>query len=156
MRKSGGFTLLEICLAVLMALLIFTISVPSVRGLLADSRLHKSFETFDGLAQDARLRSIRDRRPYLLVWDDKSIELRPAEPTTADEKLDFPVIEPDKGESYDIELTGALAEKPAKEWIFWPTGTCEPATITYQSVMGHWLAKYDPLTVQGELESNAK
>lgn len=155
MRTRGGFTLLEICLAVLMALLIFTISIPSVRGLLADARLHKSFETFDGLAQDARLRSVRDRRPYLLIWNDKGIELQPAEPTTADEKTDIPVIEPERGETYDIELTSALMEKPAKEWMFWPTGTCEPATITYQSRAGQWVAKYDPLTAQGELESNA-
>jgi type II secretory pathway pseudopilin PulG len=149
-RRKNGFTLLEICLAIFIAVLLVTLAVPSMSGLLAERKLKRSFESFDALARDAQAQSLTERRAYVIAWDAKGLALRPQQPRNAGEeqgaRLDFA----DK-ETFDLNLPAALVPKPRREWIFWPTGTCEPATVFYHGAAGAWTADYDPLTVRAEL-----
>ena len=155
-RTHGGFTLLEICLAVFIALLLVTLAVPSLSGLLAGQEAKRSFDNFDALAREAQSRSVTERRPYLLAWDKTGIDLRPAPGETMTPGRETPIEEGAKPsridfaekETYDLELPAALVKKPALEWIFWPSGTCEPATVTRHSAGGGWSAVYDGLTVR--------
>ena len=48
----------------------------------------------------------------------------------------------------DLLLPGALVKDPPRIWTFWPTGTCEPATIICRVPDSPWTATYDPLTEQ--------
>ena len=120
------------------------VALPSLGLLFSEQRLRRSFDKFDALAVRAQALSMTERRPCFLVWDKTGITLSDEQTPTA--HLDFG---PD--EKIDIQLPAALIANPPKRWAFWPSGTCEPANILYRGGAGHWIARYDPLTVRGAL-----
>ncbi len=60
-----------------------------------------------------------------------------------------------KGSVLRLSLTAALAEKHPAEWIFWPSGNCEPAIVQFKGPVGVWTANYSPLTAQPEITQYA-
>jgi len=60
-----------------------------------------------------------------------------------------------RGSALTLTLPAALTAKPAGEWIFWPTGTCEPAIVRFVGRAGTWTANYSPLTGYGQLANYA-
>lgn len=149
-HRQAGFTLLEICLALAIGVMIIALSVPSIAGLLAEKRLKQSFERLDRLASVARVRSVTEQRAYGLLWDRKGISLMPMEREAASER-EKPVerLEFEEKESFQLRRTAALLKDPPSEWIFWRNGTCEPVQIAYKGSGGSWLVNYDPLTARG-------
>jgi len=150
MSRRAGFTLLEICIALFIALLVITMAVPSVLSLLAEQRLKTSFEAFDGWVRKAREKSIAERRAYALVWEEDGIALITPErrdtddPEALPERLVFA-----EGESFKISRPSALMKEPPGEWVFWRSGLCEEAEISYAGASGSWRVHYDPLTTRG-------
>src|SRR5207302_2912816 len=129
------------------AVLIIAAAVPSVEGLVAERRLKASFDAFDDLVRNAQARSMTEQRAYLIVWDKKTIFLRPEAPLNPAEAAGVAQLKADDPENFDVQFPAALLQAPPKVWVFWPSGTCEPANVTYSGKAGHWTAKYDPLTV---------
>lgn len=142
--RHAGFTLLEICLALMIAALLIALATPSIAGLLAEQRLKESFECFDSMVTEARRKSITEQRSYALVWMKDGIALAPAGQSTAADTLAFA-----KDESFQLRRLAALSPKAPAEWIFWPSGICEPAQIAFQGKAGTWLVQYDALTTRG-------
>ena len=150
MSRRAGFTLLEICIALFIAMLVITMAVPSVMAMLAEQRLKASFDTFDGWVRKAREKSIAERRTYALVWAEDGIALVPAEGRDTDE----PDAEPErlvfaKGETFTLERPSALMKEPPGEWVFWRSGLCEEALVSFKGGAGSWRVHYDPLTARG-------
>lgn len=148
--SRAAFTLLEICLAIFIAMLLVTLAVPSVSGLLAERKIKRSFDAFDALAHEAQSRSLTEQRAYVLAWDEDRIRLRPQLPKAKEPVLDNPHLDFVDHETFDLDLPAALLKKPARQWVFWPSGTCEPATVIYHGTAGEWTASYDPLTVRAD------
>lgn len=154
-RKSDGFTLIEIAIAVFIMLLMLMLAVPSMNGVMADRRLRQSFDSLNKLVQQAQERSVAERRPYLIAWEKDRLVLRP-EALKKDEAPKPPAtMNFKRGEAFALTLPAALREKPPAEWAFWPTGTCEPAVIDFKGPDGSWRATYSPLTAQAELSKYA-
>jgi Tfp pilus assembly protein FimT len=150
MNRRDGFTLLEICLAVAICVMLVLIAVPSVRGVMKEQRLHATFDAFDGLVRKAQARSMDERRTYTLVWSKEGIELVPLdtkEGETAPPEAERLALGGD--EKYALERPAALTKNPEPVWTFWRSGVCEPAIVSYQGPLGSWTAKYDPLTAHG-------
>ena len=108
MSRRSGFTLLEICIALFIAMLMLTLAVPGVLAMLAEQRLKASFETFDGWVRQARERSITERRTYAMVWSEEGIELRAVERRATDPED----AEPERflfteGETFQLGRPGA-------------------------------------------------
>lgn len=154
-RHSRGFTLIEIVIAIFILLMLLAMAVPSVTGVLADKRLRRSLDSFNNLVHQAQERSLAEHRAYLLVWTDKGIAARPEILVKGDDPSPIAELPLGKNESISLYLTAALTKDPPPEWIFWPTGTCEPATIKYASRDGTWSAKYSPLTARADLTNYA-
>jgi prepilin-type N-terminal cleavage/methylation domain-containing protein len=152
MQRRGGFTLIEIVMAIAMAVVILMLAVPSVRGVLADRRLRKSLDDVNGLVFQAQERSITERRPYLIVWRDKQFVLRPEGFLPGEDRKAVATLKWQKGESFTLNFPNAIEEEPPSEWIFWPSGNCEPAVVTYGGPNGVWTARYSALTARAELE----
>jgi type II secretory pathway pseudopilin PulG len=149
MNRRDGFTLLEICLAVAICLMLVLIATPSIRGAMAERRLREKHDAFDRLVRKAQARSMDQRRTYVMLWTKDGIDLVPQE-TKLDETAPAPErLAVGEGEKYVIERPAALAKDPAPTWTFWRSGVCEPAIISYQGPEGSWSVKYDPLTAQG-------
>ncbi len=155
MSRRAGFTLLEICIALFIGLLLISIAVPSVTSMLAEQRLKASFDAFDGWVRQARERSITERRSYALVWSEKGIALVPVEGRETDEAAaEEAAGEPEglvfaEGETFEIKRPSALMKEPPGEWIFWRSGLCEEAVVSYAGEAGKWTVRYDPLTARG-------
>src|SRR5947207_15662596 len=78
MRYQRAFTLVEIVIAIFILLLLVLLAVPSLNGVLADKRLHRSLDGFNDLVRQAHERSLAEHRAYLIVWNDTDIRLQPA------------------------------------------------------------------------------
>ena len=155
MQRARGFTLIEIALSIFILLLLLVLAVPSFSGVIANRRLKQSLDEFNNLVREAQTRSVTERRPYLVVWGKNNVVVRPeafAEDEEAKAKAEF---RPSRGSTLRLSLPVALAEKYPAEWIFWPSGTCEPATVRFQGPAGSWTANYSPLTGRPEITSYA-
>ena len=151
MRYRAGFTLIEMAIAIVIAIVLLSLAVPSVSGVLADRRLRRSLDGLNGLVRQAQERSVSERRSYLIVLRDKKFALR-AEGLLKGEAAGAVATLPwRKGESYRLFFPAAIDEDPPAAWIFWSTGTCEPAVVTYQGPDGSWTAKFSALTARPEL-----
>jgi len=136
-------------------MLLLLLAIPSLRGVFTNRRLKSSFDRFNGLVREAQERSVTERRSYLIVWRKDNMILRPetfAKGEKPEPIAQFPL---GRGEVLKLSLSAALKKKYPAEWIFWPSGTCEPATVQFESPAGFWTANYSPLAVQPELTQYA-
>jgi len=153
LQRRDGFTLVELAIAVVLIVLLMMLALPSMSGVMADRRLRRSLDNFNAIVREAQERSLAERRSYLIVWYDGKIGLRP-EGLLKDEQPE-PVLrlKPGKNESFKISFPAALVDDAPPEWIFWPSGNCEPARVTYRGKDGTWTANYSPLTARSETVS---
>ncbi len=154
MRSRRAFTLIEISISVSILLLLMLLAVPSLNGVLADRRLHRTYDAFNKLVQQAQERSIEEHRPYLLVWHRGEITLQP-ESFGKGEKKEPTAVLPAAGNAFTLKLPAALEKKTPPEWIFWPSGNCEPAIVGFKGRDGTWTADYSALTARGDLRQYA-
>ena len=155
MRNCRGFTLIEIVLAVFILMLLLAVAVPSLTGVLADARLRRSLNDFNNLVNQAHERSVSEHRSYLIVFGSKSIEVRPEAILEDDDLEPTAALHLKKGDGVTLSLPAALAKDPPPEWIFWPSGTCEPAVVEFAGRDGTWTANYSPLTARPDLTKYA-
>jgi type II secretion system protein H len=152
---GGAFTLIEIIIAVAILTVVLLMAVPSLSGVLADRRLRASLDQFNNLVRQAQERSVSEHRPYLIVWGDKDVTVQPEAFAKDEEKKPVATFSVEHGSALTLNLPAALRSKPAGEWIFWPTGTCEPAVVEFTGREGTWTANYSPLTAHAELANYA-
>ena len=155
MQRFRAFTLIEIALSIFILLLLLVLAVPSLSGVIANRRLKQSLDGFNQLVRQAQERSMTERRPYLLAWGKDGILLRPEVFTEYEDAKPTAVFRPGKGATINLSLPAALAGKYPAEWIFWPSGNCEPAKVQFRGPAGSWTANYSPLTAQPELTQYA-
>jgi hypothetical protein len=147
--------LIEIVLAVFILTLLLLLGVPSLNGVLADKRLKHSLDGFNDLVHQAQQRSITERRAYLIVWRKKDVALRPEAFAKGEEVKATAEFQLDRGDTLKLLLPAALSRNHPAEWIFWPSGTCEPAIVQFKGPAGSWAANYLPLTARAELTNYA-
>lgn len=155
MRRAQGFTMLEIMISVCILLVILGLAVPSLNGVLADKRLRRSLNEFNDLVRQAQERSVSEHRAYLLVWGERDVVLRPEAFARDEEPKPTAQLVLDRGDALALAFPSALAKDPPAQWIFWPSGTCEPAKVSFKGGDGAWAANYSPLTARPELISYA-
>jgi type II secretory pathway pseudopilin PulG len=154
-QRCRAFTLIEIALSIFILLLLLLLAVPSLTGVIANKRLKQSLDSFNQLVRQAQERSVTERRSYLIVWGKNSVWLRPEVFAEKEDEKPTAVFRLTKGSSIKVWLPAALTPKPPAEWIFWPSGTCEPATVQFKGPAGSWMANYPALTAQAELTQYA-
>jgi competence protein ComGC len=151
--EQAAFTLLEICIAITIAVMIILAAIPSISGLLAEQRAKKLFNAFDTLARKAAGKAVDERRAYALVWDDSGVSMRPLAPASQAEARGSDRLDFGEKKAPDLLLTASLAKNPPRVWTFWPTATCEPAKVICHIAGAPWTATYDPLTEQAVFSS---
>jgi len=154
-QRCRAFTLIEIIIAVAILTVVLMMAVPSLSGVIADRQLRASLDQFNNLVHQAQERSVTEHRAYLIVWGNNDVIVQPEAFAKDEEKKAVARFALDRGTVLTLTLPAALTSKPAGEWIFWSTGTCEPATIHFEGRAGTWTANYSPLTGQAELANYA-
>ena len=151
--RRPGFTLLELGIAVVILVLLMMLAVPSMSGVIADKRLRKSLDGFNAVVRQAQQRSMTERRPYLVIVADGKVGLRAEGLFRSESPEPEMKLKLGKNESLSIVFPAALYENVPPEWIFWPSGNCEPAVVTYRGRDGSWKANYSALTARSETVS---
>ena len=145
-----GFTLLEICIAIFIAMLVVSMAVPSITAVLQGREEEARFEALNELVQAGRLRSIEQRQPWAIEFQPEALLLRPLLPATEPEEEEER-LEIAEEESFAVKFPTALVEQPPGLWVFWPSGNCEAAIVSYTGEGTRWEAHYHPLTGQAEV-----
>jgi prepilin-type N-terminal cleavage/methylation domain-containing protein len=153
LKRRPGFTLVELAIAVVILVVLLMLAVPSMSGVMADRRLRKSLDGFNAVVREAQERSMAERRAYLIVLYDGKIGLRPAGFLRGESPEPTVKMNLSKSESLNLFFPAALVEDAPPEWIFWPSGNCEPAVVTYRGNDGTWKANYSALTARSETVS---
>ena len=60
-----------------------------------------------------------------------------------------------KGDVVTLTFPAAIEEEPPSEWIFWPSGNCEPAVVTYRGPAAPGGQNISALTARPELTDYA-
>ncbi|PYJ43274.1 MAG: hypothetical protein DME86_03360 [Verrucomicrobia bacterium] len=155
MKHRDGFTLFELVIAVFILVLLLGLAVPSLSGVLADKRLHRSLDRFNSLVRQAHERSLAQHRAYLIVWGDHDVSLRPALFLKTEEHVPIDSLLVSKADKWQVEFPAALTKKPLPEWIFWESGVCEPLRVTFAGRDGSWATEYSPLSALSEVVAYA-
>ena len=142
-------------MSVFILILVLFIGVPSLNGVLADRRLRRSLDEMNRFVRMAQERAIVDRRTYLISWEKDHLVLRTEAVMEDEDPEPLAILQLRKGDAYVLNLPAALADDPPPHWAFWPSGTCEPAVVTYKGVDGSWTANYSALTARAELANYA-
>ena len=111
MRHQRSFTLVEIVISIFILLLLTLLAVPSLNGVLADKRLHRSLDRFNDLVRQAHERSLAEHRAYLIVWNDSFISLQPAAFLKTEEHQPIDTIPITRHDRWSLELPAALMKK---------------------------------------------
>lgn len=151
MRRARGFTLIEIAISVFILMILILLAIPSVSGVLADRRLQHSLTAMNEIVRQAQEHSVRERRPYLIVWQKEAVILRPEALDKEQGETPVAQLALDKEHAFSLRLPAALEKEPLAQWIFWPSGTCEPANVSFQGSDGTWEVNYAPLTGRPEI-----
>src|SRR5438477_11338269 len=133
MQRQRGFTLVEVIIAVFILLLLLTLAVPSLNGVLADKRLHRSLDRFNQLVRQAHERSLAEHRAYLIVWNDNYISLQPAAFLKTEKHQPIDTIPITRHDRRSLELPAAQMQKVPAEWIYCESVIYEPARIPIDS-----------------------
>ncbi|MEI8234234.1 MAG: prepilin-type N-terminal cleavage/methylation domain-containing protein [Verrucomicrobiota bacterium] len=151
----AGFTLVEVCLALAIALVMMAAALPGVTAALGRREAPEAFNALDAMAREAHARSVAEGRDYVIVWDRAGIvRMRPESPVNRAEAEGLRQWKIASGATLALHLPAALTPNgmpPDAIWTFWADGFCEPAEIRFQGSAGKWTASYDPLTVQAEV-----
>jgi prepilin-type N-terminal cleavage/methylation domain-containing protein len=149
--RWSGFTLVELAIAVVILVIIMMLAVPSMNGVLADRRLRRSLDAFNAIVREAQERSVLERRSYLVVWHDGKVGLRPEGLMKGEKPEPAARLKLGPNESLKLFFPAALVQDAPAEWIFWPSGNCEPAVVSYRGKDGSWTANYSALTGRAEV-----
>ena len=142
-------------MAVFILILVLMLGVPSLNGVLADRRLRRSLDEMNRFVRMAQDRAVTERQTYLISWQKDHIILTPEAALKDEDAEPTATLQLRKGDAYVLNLPAALTEDPPADWAFWPSGTCEPAVITYKGPDGTWTANYSALTARADLASYA-
>jgi len=155
LAPNRAFTLIEVVIAVFILVMLLMLAVPSLNGVLADKRLRRSLDGFNSLVREAQERSVSEHRAYLIVWGNKDVIVRPEAFAKDEERTAVATFSLEHGSTLTLSLPAALTKKQPGEWIFWPSGTCEPAIVHFEGHAGKWTETYSALTAHGDLANYA-
>ena len=149
----GGFTLIEILLALALVLLLGTIFVSGTNSLLAD-RTSSPDEQFWKAASAARKEALEEQKTVLLSYDQKAHGFvlndgaqQRTRPVTGPDDLaiDFHPVRSDSSSS--ILIGGTLVEtEPMAAATFYDDGTCTPFRVQIRTNGGAHMLSIDPWT----------
>lgn len=131
-RRRAGFTLVEVIVALSIAMLVIGVAALSITGVNDENKLRRSASRIELTAREALLEAVSTCRPVVLGLDGN---LAGSEDAVAG--------------SIEVKRYGEKEFRAARKgeiWEFSPTGLCEPIEIRITNATGTIELGFDPLT----------
>lgn len=141
-RAAGGFTLLEILVAVAIGLMMVGLAVPSMRGLLAEQRLRGRMAEFEEVVRQAAALAKSSRKEVRIRWLKEGLNV--VSENSPVEEVPSIAFEFQKDEVLELRRVAARQDNPPPEWSFWPNGVREPVEVACRSPRGVWGLRFGP------------
>ncbi len=142
-------------IAIFIMLLLLGLAVPSLSGVLADRRLHRTLDRFNDLVREAHQRSMAEHRAYLIRWSQDEVSLGPFVLAKGESAQPLAQIVIARNDHWNLDLPAALSKHITGQWIFWESGVCEPAQVKFSGRDGSWTANYEPLNAISQIVAYA-
>lgn len=157
-HEASGFTLLEICMAVVIGLMMLSLALPSMRGLFGEQRLRERMRQFEEVVIKASALANRSNREVRLRWvklerDRVGLWMGTVEGgEEVEEGENGTVLEMDRDEKVQVRRLAAMKGVPAPpEWSFWPRSIREPVELSYVGPQGEWVLRFGALVPDPEV-----
>lgn len=164
-KRTPAFTLIEICLAMFIVVLVIGIGLPFATSLGHEGQLRDPAAELKKLALTARRRAVTQQKPVEILLENDRYILRDA--VAQDTTQHTAKIAPEtdtteissyklaKGVTYTVKRWDEtkFSNKTDSRWRFLPTGICEPITVHFSRDQDYLEFSFNPLTAQSEDES---
>ena len=141
-RPSRGFTILEVCVALAIAMLMLGAATIGISGVQREHGLRRTASTIETAARESLLRAVAEHHAVF-------IELGEQELRAASTKLGTPADSRALNGLLEVRRYGEkVFRKPrhAETWEFSADGVCEPLELRITSATGTVELNFDPLT----------
>lgn len=160
LRNSRGFTLIEILVVLFLASLIFAAVLPTAGNLLIQEQVRGAARKVSLFAKTARTQALAEQQPYHIIFEKNTFMVSPIAPPKKTEKEE---AKPGFTESYRLpkdvlcQIRSWEEEKWSKaenlDWVFQPTGLCEPLRIRLSKDNAWFEMEFNPLTANTQNEA---
>jgi type II secretory pathway pseudopilin PulG len=153
-RRTGAFTLLEICFVLFIVAVLFAVAAPPVAKQFQEEQIRKPVRELQSFAKTARRLAMEQDRAYVILLLDTGYLLEPLEKKDGDTqslRYDLPA-----GVKFEIQRPADRGLKAVADarWIFTSNGLCEPITFFFQRNQDWVRFKIDALTARMENEES--
>ena len=163
-KKVGGFTLIEVALAMFIVVLVIGIGLPFATGIGRETQLRDPASELKKLALTARRRAVTQQKTVEILLENSGFVLRDAvfdettnraKITSETDKSEISSYHLSKGTTYSVKRWDEtkFSTKTDARWRFLPTGLCEPITVHFSRDGDFLEFSFNPLTAQTEDES---
>ncbi len=149
-----GYTLLEICLVLVIIAVVIGLAIPNITSLMTDERMRGTARGFSELATTARRLSVSEGRAYVIEFDERCCVLRPIEKGargySAQEEASEQVFKLPANITWQVERwnSGEYRRPKGERWVFGTSGLSEPVRVKFRGGGESWfVVSFSPLTV---------
>jgi type II secretory pathway pseudopilin PulG len=153
-RRTGAFTLLEICFVLFIVAVLFAVAAPPVAKQFQEEQIRKPVRELQSFAKTARRLAMDQNRAYVILLLNTGYLLEPLEKKETDTqslRYDLP-----GNVKYEIERPSDRDLKAVADarWVFTPNGLCEPIVFFFQRDQDWVRFRIDALTARIENEES--
>jgi type II secretory pathway pseudopilin PulG len=153
-RRTGAFTLLEICFVLFIVAVLFAVAAPPVAKQFQEEQIRKPVRELQSFAKTARRLAMEQDRAYVILLLNGGFLLEPLEKKDGDSqslRYDLP-----PNVKFEIQRPADRDLKSVADarWIFTPNGLCEPITFFFQRDQDWVRFRIDALTARIEDEQS--
>ena len=164
-RRASAFTLIEVLVSLFILTIIISIGALSLDKVLEEGKLQKQSTAFKLAARKAMRRSITENRSYSVFMRESFFSLSPSQVRNSADGQPV-IVEPQEDGSHipgvrhllpeDMlllirrwrEKEYRLPDKIGEEWVFQPSGFCEPLSVEIRHGESYVRMTFNPLTAR--------
>lgn len=168
LRTAAAFTLIELLVSLFLIMIILTIAAVSIEAVSDESRLRQPAAELKSFAKRAVKSAVAEQRSYSVFFHSKYFLLRETYPEQRVDEDDFAldlfrnsqglpeeegtvvVVRHDMAEDLALQVRRWNSEEwivpEGVEWVFEPSGLCEPLSVRFTRRDGYVEIDFNPLT----------
>lgn len=166
-KANSGFTLMEMLVSLFLIILIVTFAAVSVDSVSEEARLQRPATEVKSFAKRAVKSAVAEQRSYSVIFYPSFFLMRETYPEMVEEEQDFGfnlfgdaedeealrsivVYKHELGDGVAVEVRRWNAAEwvapEEEEWVFEPSGLCEPLSVRFTRKGGYVEIDFNPLT----------